>query len=699
MGERPNKNGGKNRLASEKSPYLLQHADNPVDWYPWGEEAFAAAKQLDRPIFLSIGYATCHWCHVMAHESFENSEVAGILNENFICVKVDREERPDVDQVYMAACQALNRSGGWPLSAFLDFTGRPFFVGTYFPPKPRRGMPGFADLCLQIAALWKNDRNKLLSAGSSIVQAISPQAGNAHELDMAVASKARQQLGRAFDAAHGGFGTAPKFPTPHNLLFLVAFDQLVEAGRDSQALEMVEKTLWAMYRGGIWDHLGFGIARYSVDEKWLVPHFEKMLYDQALVALAAIDAWAVIKKPFLREMACKIFTFVLGQMTSRDGGFYCAFDADSQGVEGLYYVWTPAQVEEVLDSQSARLFCRYFRVSQEGNFENGWSILNAPMKIEDFARLEGLEVSAAQSLLEKARIKLLEARFRREPPLLDDKVLTSWNGLMIAALARAALVFDEPDYLAAAKRAVDFVFDNLTDENGLLLRRFRENQARHTGFLDDYAFFVWGLIELYQAGGDPAYLEKALALHKKSFELFGSESGGLYYTPSHGETLVARIQDAYDGALPSGNSVAAANGIRLARLVGDSSLEEQARGILNAFGAAAAAQPTAFTHLLHALVAAQGNLREVVLCGDFRQEGYKALAGAFSGRYLGGLSLLQCQPGEAGRALAQIAPFVGPMLEAADSPKAFVCQDNACQAPVDDASALAQLLDDRQGRA
>jgi uncharacterized protein YyaL (SSP411 family) len=699
MGERPNKNGGKNRLASEKSPYLLQHADNPVDWYPWGEEAFAAAKQLDRPIFLSIGYATCHWCHVMAHESFLSSEVAQILNENFISVKVDREERPDVDQVYMAACQALNRSGGWPLSAFLDYTGRPFFVGTYFPPKPRRGMPGFADLCLQIAALWKNDRPKLISAGSSIVRAIAPQADKAHELDMAVARRARQQLGRVFDPANGGFGTAPKFPTPHNLLFLVAFDQLAEAGRDTQALEMVEKTLEAMYRGGIWDQLGFGIHRYSVDEKWLVPHFEKMLYDQALVALAAIDAWTVIQKPFLKEMAYKIFTFVLGQMTDREGGFYCALDADSQGVEGLYYVWTPAQVKEILDSQNARLFCKYFRVSQEGNFENGWSILNAPLKIEDFARLEGMEVSAAQSLLEEARIKLLEARFLREPPMLDDKILTSWNGLMIAALARAAIVFDEPEYLAAANRAADFVFGRLTDENGLLLRRFRENQARHTGFLDDYAFFVWGLIELYQAGGNPAHLKKALALHKKSFELFGSESGGLYYTPSHGEALVARMQDAYDSALPSGNSVAAANGIRLARLVGDSSLEEQAVGIINAFGAVAAAQPTAFTHLLHTLVTSQGNLREVVLCGDPQQAGHKALAGVFSGRYPGGLSLLHCQPGEAGRALAQIAPFVEPMRKAADSPKAFVCQNNACLAPVDDARTLAQLLDDRQGQA
>jgi hypothetical protein len=689
-------NGGRNRLASEKSPYLLQHADNPVDWYPWGDEAFAAAKQLDRPVFLSIGYATCHWCHVMAHESFENQQVARILNENFICVKVDREERPDVDQVYMAACQALNGSGGWPLSAFLDSEGRPFFVGTYFPPEPRRQMPGFADICLQIAGMWKSDRQKLLSAGGSIVRAIAPQTQKAHELDLSVARLARQQLHRAFDSRNSGFGGAPKFPTPHNLLFLVAFDQLVEAGNDTTALEMVEKTLWAIYRGGIWDQLGFGIHRYSVDEKWLVPHFEKMLYDQALLALAAIDAWAVMKKPFLKDMACRIFSYVFSEMTDPEGGFYCAQDADSEGVEGRYFVWTPAQVEAVLDSKSARLFCRYFRVSREGNFEKGLSILNAPMKIEDFARLEGLEVSEAQNLLEEARSKLLAARSRREPPLKDDKILTSWNGLMIAALARAALVFEAPEYLAAAEKAADFVFSRLVDENGLLLRRFREGQARYTGFLDDYAFFVWGLIELYQAGGNCKHLEKALSLHRKSFELFGDDSGGLAFTPSHGETLVARMQDAHDGALPSGNSVAAANGIRLARLAGDSALEEQARGIMNAFGAGAQARPTAFIHLLYALILGQGTLREIVLFGDSQSADYKALAKVFSGRYTGGFSLLHCQPGTAGSALAKIAPFVEPMLQAGGGPKAFVCQNSACLAPVGGAEELERILDGKQ---
>ncbi len=505
----PGKETMSNRLITEKSPYLLQHAHNPVDWYPWGEEAFEKARREDKPVFLSIGYSTCHWCHVMERESFEDADVAALLNEHFVSIKVDREERPDIDGVYMTVCQMLTGSGGWPLTVIMTPDKKPFYAGTYFPKQSMSGRPGMMDMLPQLAEAWKSRREELLKSADEITSVLGRSSAMTPG-DGPGATEVKAAFGlleRSFDDRHGGFGQAPKFPTPHQLLLCLRH---WKRSGDARALEMVEKTLQAMRRGGVYDHLGFGFHRYSTDERWFAPHFEKMLYDQAMIALALIETHQATGKIEYRQVAEEIFTYVIRDMTSAEGAFYSAEDADSEGVEGKFYLWTAEEIRTRLPEAEAKLVIDLFNVKDGGNFEDGGhgaNILHLTGSMEQNAARLGLDEEKLRKKLEPSLITLFDAREKRVHPYKDDKVLTDWNGLMIAALARAARVIDEPGCLAAAEKAIRFNREKMRTKNGRLLHRYRDGSAGIDGGIDDYAFFIWGLIELYESSFDSAYLE------------------------------------------------------------------------------------------------------------------------------------------------------------------------------------------------
>lgn len=682
-----------NRLIDEKSPYLLQHAHNPVDWRPWGEQAFQKAAKEDKPVFLSIGYATCHWCHVMAHESFEDEAVARLLNEYFVAIKVDREERPDVDKIYMTVCQSLTGHGGWPLSVFMTPDGKPFFAGTYFPKSGRGNMPGFMDVLQQVAAIWEKDRSSIIQSSEAITQAIQPPQASGESVHFAAEQaleKGFSQLARAFDPNQGGFGTAPKFPTPHNLGFLLRW---YRHNGDTLALEMVEKTLDAMRNGGIFDQVGFGFHRYSVDQHWLVPHFEKMLYDQALLAMAYTEAYQATKKERYARIAHEVFTYILRDMTSPQGGFYSAQDADSEGKEGRYYVWTPREVVKHLGEKSGGLFCGYFGITDTGNFEDHQSIPHIRMPLETFGARKGMDPVQLQDLLEKAREKLFQVRENRVAPLKDDKILTSWNGLMIAALAKAGQAFDNAAYTHAAKHAAGFVLDHLKARDGRLFRRFRNGHAAHAAYLDDYAFLVWGLIELYEATFEVGYLKSAVALNRHMIDIFWDhEGGGLFFTGKGNEQLITKSKDLYDGALPSGNSVAAMNFMRLSRLTGNVELETQAEKIVLTFARQVSEHPMGYTYFLQTLDFMVGPGQEVVVVGDTASKTTQDMIRSVRNRFLPNTVLLVRPLGTAGNELAALVPFVGPMVPIEGRPTAYVCEHYACKKPMRDVLQLQSAL-------
>lgn len=678
-----------NRLAQEKSPYLLQHAHNPVDWHPWGEEALAKALAEDKPIFLSIGYATCHWCHVMAHESFEDQEVAAILNRNYVSIKVDREERPDLDGVYMAVCQALTGRGGWPLSAFLTPRGKPFYAGTYFPKNARQGMPGFIQILEELARRWNSpERAKMIAAGEQITQALRPKpsAGRA-DLGEAVLDQAYEGLARIYDQSHGGFGNAPKFPSPHHLTFLL---RMHKRRPDSQALAMVEKTLMAMWRGGMYDQIGLGFHRYSVDAQWLAPHFEKMLYDQAMLAMAFAEAHQVTGDKNYAVALDEIVRYLLRDMTSSQGGFYSAEDADSEGEEGLFYVWTPEQVGEVLGQELGGLFCRFYNVVPGGNFEHGNSIPHITQELSQFALAEGLDAGKLSQTLDQAREQLFASREKRVHPLKDDKVITSWNGLMIAALAKGYQATGEVVYLEAARKAAGFIEKYLSGEGGRLARRWRDGHLSGNGYLDDYVFYAWGLLELYEAGFDLAHLERAMELTGLTNELFwDSDAGGYFYTPAGGEALIIRDKEIYDGATPSGNSVAALNLLRIGRITGEAAYEERAQLLFKAFGEMVANQPVAYTQFMNALDFALGPTKELVVAGDPQAEDTKKMLHQLQRAFMPRRVLLfRPEDAEAAARLAKLAPYTADMSVVGGKSVAYLCQDYACQRPVHDLDQL-----------
>ncbi len=722
-----------NRLIHEKSPYLLQHADNPVDWHPWGDEAFRLAREKDLPVFLSVGYATCHWCHVMAHESFEDDEVAGLLNGNFISIKVDREERPDVDQIYMTVCQVLNGSGGWPLSVFMTPDRKPFFAGTYFPKTSRMGSPGFIEVLQQLSIMWRRDRSRLVKASDEITNAIQPRAeSSGKSLGVETLEKAYEQFRRSFDSRWGGFGKAPKFPTPHQLSFLLRWHR---RNPESEALEMVEKTLEAMRRGGIFDHVGFGFHRYSVDQRWLVPHFEKMLYDQAMLAIAYIEAFQVTGKERYAAVAREIFHYVLRDMTSPEGGFYSAEDADSEGEEGLFYVWTPKEVKEVLGNDAGDLFCRFYDISEAGNFE-GRNIPHTSRSMEDYAAQLGMPLPELEKTLEDSRQKLFAHREKRIHPLKDDKILTSWNGLMIAAMARGFQAMGDRACIDAAVKAADFILAGLRSDSGRLLRRYRHGDVAVTAYADDYAFLVWGLMELYQSVFDVRYLEEAVRLNREMLEIFWDEgNGGFYYTGSDSEPLIVREKDIFDGAVPAANAVAALNLLRLARMTGNTGLEATADRQLQAFSSLVGDYPSAHTQFLIAVDFAVGPSQEVVIAGAAdhedtrrmmaalrkgfspncvvllrRDAGAKTVAAgtatagtvadgtATAGTATAGLSINgTVAAGTAGNdteRLSALSPFVKDLVPADDGKTtAYVCENFACKRPVTNVEELESNLE------
>ena len=682
-----------NHLIREKSPYLLQHAENPVAWYPWGEAAFQKAKKEDKPIFLSIGYATCHWCHVMAHESFEDEEVAAVLNRHFISIKVDREERPDVDQVYMSLCQALTGHGGWPLSTFMTPEGEPFFAGTYFPKTGRMGVMGFIELLQRVAGLWRTDREKILTGSGEIRQALRKEVhpGFAEvSLDLGVLKKGYAQLERTHDERWGGFGSAPKFPTPHHLTFLLRW---FRRNGDPQARKMTERTLEAMRHGGIFDQLGLGFHRYSVDEKWLIPHFEKMLYDQALLAMAYTEAYLALGKEEYGKVTREIFTYILRDMTSPEGGFYSAEDADSEGHEGRFYVWRPGEVRSHLGKEEGDLFCRFYGVSPEGNFEEGTSVLHIPRPVEHFAAGEKMGPGELEKTLERGREKLFHVREKRIHPLKDDKVLTSWNGLMIAALAKGYQALGDPLFSDAACRAADFILGQMRTPQGRLYRRWREGEVAISGFLEDYAFLVWGLIELYEATFRVRYLEEAFHLNRLMIELFGDkERGGFYFSGKDNEALITRQKELYDGATPSGNSVAALNMLRLARMTGKIDLEKEVEGLLRGFSSTVAEAPMAFTQFLNFLDFYLGPSQEIVLVGKPDWETTRSMTAAIQRKFLPNKVLLFRAEDDTGEKLADLCPFVEGMKSRDRKATAYLCEGFSCKTPLTDLAALQGAL-------
>lgn len=596
-----------NRLLYEKSPYLQQHAHNPVNWFPWKEEAFNKANKENKPVFLSIGYSTCHWCHVMAHESFEDESVARLINEIFIPVKVDREERPDIDKVYMQVAILMTGSGGWPLTIFLTPDKTPFFAATYIPKNNQYGHKGLIEILQQVKELWKYQQNKLLEQGNQLIDALQKNSVNLNGeiLTNEILERAYQEFSDRFDNKAGGFGKAPKFPSPHQLLFLLRYWKRTE---NEQALAMVEKTLQSMQAGGIFDHIGFGFHRYSTDKNWILPHFEKMLYDQALLSMSYLEAYQMTGKIIYSDTARKILNYVTRDMMSEEGGFYSAEDADSEGEEGKYYLWTEKELKDILDKDEFVFVKKYLNIETEGNLykkgQPGEIFGNRNIFYKGFQ--EQIRADITKEIVvsdtgkwEKIREKLYGIRAKRIPPDKDRKILTDWNGLIIAALAKAAQVLEDEDFLEAAKKAADFIFRRLEDSSNHLLHRYSEGDAAIPGFLDDYAFLIWGLLELYKATFSNEYLQKALDLNKVLFlDFWDEKNGGFYFTSANNEQLLIRQKEVYDGAIPSGNSVAFCNLLKLADFTGNKQFKQRAYQLLKAFSPMVEQNPSAYAYFL-----------------------------------------------------------------------------------------------------
>ena len=692
-----------NRLAHEHSPYLLQHKDNPVDWYPWSEAAFEKAEKEDKPIFLSIGYATCHWCHVMEHESFEDDEVARLMNDAFVSIKVDREERPDVDAIYMTVCQMMTGQGGWPLTILMTPNKKPFYAATYLPKHGRFGRAGMMELVPRIEAVWHEERDKVLASAdhlTELLQQANTQAAAGEALDRTAIENAYGQLRQRFDDEHGGFGAAPKFPSPHNLLFLLRYWKRTSR---PEALQMVEETLRAMRRGGVYDHVGYGFHRYATDRLWRLPHFEKMLYDQALIAMAYTEAFQATGKATYQETTREIFAYVLRDMTAPEGGFYSAEDADSEGREGAFYVWTSEELREVLGDEASLVMDAY-NTEENGNFEDeatrkktGENIFFLEKPIGALAREKGMSETVLRERLEAARQALFAHREKRVHPGKDDKVLTDWNGLMIAALAKAAAAFAENEYAEVARRAARFVLETMQAEDGRLLHRWRNGHAGIDAHLDDYAFLAWGLLELYEATLEAEWLEEAVQLAETMKTRFwDEENGGFYLTAEEsGEDLIVRPKELYDGAIPSGNAVALLVLLRLGRLSGEAHFEETADALLRWAAAQVRQHPSGFTALLMGLHFALGPTHEVVVVGEPGSADTDAMLQALRTSYLPGKVLLFRPAGEETPRIAAVAPFVQAQRALDGKATAYVCENYQCQAPTSDVEAMLGLLDVR----
>lgn len=672
----------KNLLSEEKSPYLLQHAGNPVHWYPWGEEAFRKAEEEDKPVFLSIGYATCHWCHVMAHESFEDEEVAELMNDTFVNIKVDREERPDIDHTYMNVCQMLTGSGGWPLSIFLTPGKKPFYAATYIPKRGRHGRPGLMELVPRIAEMWEDNRERIEGSAEEITGAFQ-KANRDTPGDFPAESlldNAYRQFRQQYDEEFGGFGNAPKFPAPHNLMFLLRYWEQTGEGL---ALEMVEHTLEQMRLGGMYDQVGYGFHRYSTDRQWLVPHFEKMLYDQAMLTLAYTEAWQISGKPLYRQTAEEIIRYVCRDLVDEKGAFYSAEDADSEGEEGKFYVWSTEEVREVLPGKEAEQAIALFNFTEEGNFKEEASGQRTGKNIPNLSETPGSDISGIVE-------QLFEAREQRIRPLLDDKILTDWNGLMIAALARAGRIFDDPEYTGRAEKAAGFIMDTLSD-GSRLLHRYRDGDAGIDGHADDYAFFIFGLLELYEATFETHYLEEALLYQEVLDEHFWDAGNGGYYFTSRGhEQLLGRKKEVYDGALPSGNSIAMLNLLRLGRMTSDPSCEEKADRIGKVFSEQLHQAPIGFAQMLQGVAFALGPSAEIVLSGSRDDPGMQPFISRLNEHFLPHTVRILNDPADS--RLHELAPFTREQAPVSGKPTAYVCRNFRCEEPTNDPGRMLSLI-------
>ncbi|MFQ5568911.1 MAG: thioredoxin domain-containing protein [Rhodothermales bacterium] len=689
-----------NRLREEQSPYLLQHKDNPVDWWAWSDEAFEAAAEQDKPIFLSIGYSTCHWCHVMAHESFEDEDVARLMNEAFINVKVDREERPDIDAIYMAVCQMLTGQGGWPLTLLMTPEKKPFFAATYIPKFSRYGRLGMLDLIPRLQHVWTQQRPQVEQDAARITQVLVETAGKGgaeRTLDRDALHLAYAQLKRRFDPGHGGFGTAPKFPAPHNLLFLLRYWKRIG---EEQALRMVETTLRHMRLGGVYDHVGFGFHRYSTDATWKLPHFEKMLYDQAMIALAYVEAYLATGKAEYERTVREIITYVLRDMTAPGGGFYAAEDADSEGREGTFYLWTLDEVRDVLGDALARRVIPLFNMEPGGNFEEeatrqrtGENILYLKKPIDEQAGVPALEADALTRQWEEARSTLFAHREQRIHPGKDDKILVDWNGLMIACLARAARAFDDASFADAAQQAARFILSTMRRKDGRLLHRYRDGDAAIPGTLDDYAFLTWGLLELYETTFDTTFLTNAIELTEHGLAHFwDNDHGAFFISPDDGEALIVRWKEAYDSAVPSGNSVMMMNLLRLSRMTGRVEWEEKAEKVGRFFAEAVRQHPAGFTALLTALDFGIGPSFEVVIAGDPAADDTQAMLRGLRSTYVPHKVVLFRPTREETQELARVAPFTAAQHALDGAATAYVCRHFRCEQPTTDIEQMIALL-------
>jgi len=672
-----------NRLANETSPYLLQHADNPVDWHPWNPEALELSRTLGKPIFLSIGYSACHWCHVMEHESFENADIARIMNDQFVCIKVDREERPDLDQIYMNAVQVMTGRGGWPMSVFLTPQLKPFYGGTYWPPSPRGGMPGFDQVLVAVADAWKNRREQVSEQADSLTEhlaAVAAGPAEAGTLRPPLVQQAGSALLRSFDPAEGGFGSAPKFPHPMDLRLLL---RVWQRSRDGDTLHAARHTLNKMAAGGIYDQLGGGFHRYSTDERWLVPHFEKMLYDNALLVPCYLEMYLISGEPEDAHIARDTCDYVLREMTDAAGGFYSTQDADSEGEEGKFFVWTPDEITALLGPKAGLAFCRYYGVTPEGNFEHATSILHRTQSLAECAKLLGREPAEVEVELAASRTKLLEQREGRIHPGLDDKVLVAWNGLMIDALAQAATVLDEPRYLAAAQKSARFILSQMRREDGRLLHTWRRGQARLDAYLDDYACLANALVSLYEVDFDERWIDEALGLVDVMLAKFSDrERGGFFFTAEDHETLITRQKDLYDNAVPSGNSMAALVLLRLGKLTGRNDLAEARLGTLRSAAALMQQSPLAAGQMLLALDFQSGPTPEIVIIGDpAAAETAAALAG-LRHRFIPNKVLACRRPSEVAKNCSALEPLFAGKTGAGIQPAVYICENFACQAPI-----------------
>ncbi len=688
----------RNHLSGETSPYLRQHAHNPVDWYPWCDEAFEKASEEGKPVFLSIGYSACHWCHVMAHESFEDRDVAKLLNDNFVSVKVDREERPDIDAIYMRACQMLTGNGGWPLTIIMTPERRPFFAATYVPKFNSYGRAGLVELLPRIREMWANRRPDVMGSAaeiSSLLQgmAVSQPAAQLGEADLPLAFEA---LKSSFDRNFGGFGGAPKFPNFHNLTFLLRYHRRTG---DEDALAMVERTLDGMRMGGIHDHVGGGFHRYSTDSQWRVPHFEKMLSDQAAISMAYAEAWQVTGREELRQVAERTLDYVLRDLASPDGTFYSAEDADSEGGEGAFYVWKMKELRKVLDDDELTLVAMVFGVRDEGNVKGEIAIGGEPANVlhmdaplETLAQKQAIDPTEFMAKYGRVIEKLFDIRQGRPRPLRDEKVLADWNGLMIAALSKAGGAFGEKRYVEAARGAADSLIEILRDEEGRLAHCLRGEGEPVSAFADDYAFVIWGLIELYQACFEPRYLKKALEMNDELMTRYFDEGAGLFTTPFDGEDLPARFAESFDGATPSANSVHARNLIMLSRVTGETAHERMAQAIMSAFASQVRGSPQGHTFFLGALDCAVGPHLDVVVAGDRRSADTRGMLAALKRPYAPDALLLLRDEGEWAPAIEGMSGFIGQCESIGGRAAAYVCRGRSCQPPTTDVDeALAAL--------